>query len=171
MNKLKNKMELISSDTDPHIMKSIVNFKMQVEFPPEVDLREFPEHPFSIWDLNDYLELFADYNRINMRNTYFPIKNTEFRWVFFLDSYEKYDHNESKDLQLAPVFSQKWYRGKFMTIVFLDKKFKFHKYVIPATKQDYSENKGLFDKLYQILSHNDDYVGKYITRSKSKEYL
>lgn len=151
--------------------KSILNFTIQVEFPPEVNVSDFENKIYSIWDLSDYQELMADYYRIFRRGGYFSIKDEEFRWVFFLDTYETYSKEEAKTLELAPVFYQKWYKEKYLTVVFLDKNFKHHKTVIPATSLEYSEEPKLYSKLYQILSDNDDIIGKYIKRKKCEDYV
>jgi len=142
--------------------KKVLSLSLQIEFPQDVDLTSIPNRIFNIWDMSDYQECFADYTRVYMRNGYFPIKCDKFRWLFFLDSYQTYDKEEAKDLVLTDVFRQKWYKFKFMTIVFLDKDLKFHKRTIPASQLEYEEEKALFDELYKILDYNDDHVGKYI---------
>jgi len=144
-----------------------VNINLRLDFPPEVDLRGIESKEFNITDLSDYSECLFDYSRVVMRNGYYPLKFENFRWVFFLDTYEMYDRSESSDLVINSIFSQKWYKNKYMTIIVLDNNFKFHRRIIPATKSDYNEEKELFDKIYKIFETNQNFIGKYIKRAKS----
>ena len=137
-------------------------FSMRVDFPLEVDLENIPKKEFSVWDLDDYQDMMFSYCFVNQRKNYYPIKNTGYRWLFFMDTYDVYDVAESKDLELTSVFKQKWYKNKYMTVIFLDKDMKYHKRVIPASKQEYLEEKEVFDKLYKILDKYDNYIGNYI---------
>src|SRR5438552_18337882 len=116
--------------------KSSVTISVKIDFPQEVDLRGVESKEYNIWDLSDFHECMFDYNRIKMRNGYLTLSDRDFRWIFFLDTYEEYKFDDREDLVLNSVFSQAWYKNKYMTIILLDKNFKFHKRVIPASKED-----------------------------------
>ena len=143
-----------------------INIKVRLDFPSEVDLSGVDNKEYGINHLHDFNELLFDYSRIKLRNGYFPLKEEGFRWIFFLDTYDTYTSGDAEDLFLNEVFHQKWYKGKYMTVVFLDENFEFFKRVLPATKKEFIEEPILFNKLYKVLKDNQDSIGSYIKRLK-----
>jgi len=148
-------------------MKSI-NISVKIDFPPEVDLDNLEDKEYNINDLSDFQELLFEYKRTKMRGGYLSLngKDEQFRWVFFLDTYEAYSDADTNDLMIDPVFKQKWYKNKYMTAMVLDENLNYHRRVVPASKDEYVEEKELFDKLYTIFKNNQDFIGKYIKRKK-----
>jgi hypothetical protein len=150
-----------------------ISIKLRLDFPSEVDLAGIEHKEYGVNHLHDFQEIFTDYNRVSRRNGYYPLdeKARGYRWMFFLDTYELYKDKDKELLELNSVFGQKWYKGKYMTIVFLDKNFEFHKRVIPATKQEYQEEKKLFDELYCIFKENQHKIGGFIKREAKDEIV
>lgn len=151
-------------------MKS-VRINVRLDFPPEVDLSGLEEKEYGINHLHDFHEIFSHYCKINRRNGYFPLKEEGYRWMFFLDTYETYSPKETEDLHMDPVFLQKWYRCKYMTVVFIDNNFEVFTRTLPATQQEYEEEKQLFDKLYKIFRENQDFIGRYVKRNKRDDFI
>jgi len=143
-----------------------IKINVKLDFPDEVDLTDLEHKEYGINHLQDFNELLFDYSRTKMRNGYLPLKEEGFRWMFFLDTYEVYTPEEAKNLELNEVFLQKWYKGKYMTILFLNEDFEFFKRILPASKKEFEEEPILFRRLYKILKDNQDKVGGYIKRLK-----
>ena len=143
-----------------------VTIKVNLEVPPEVNTDGLVDCCFDIMQLSDLYDLMFAYNIVNAKGLYQNIKDKNYRWIFFSDEYEIYEREESGDLMLDPVFNQKWYRGKYMTVFTLDNNLKYGKYILPATKQEYSEDKEIYARLYQIMRKNDSTIGKYVKNKK-----
>lgn len=139
-----------------------LSIKASIEFPPDVDLNEVSDKEYNIIELSDFQELMFEYAKVNRKGTYLPLKDKNFRWIFFSDIYEPYENKEKSNLVLTDVFGEKWYRNKFMTVIFLDRDLKYGKYTIPATHQEYNEDKRIYDTLYKVLKTNNNIIGKYI---------
>lgn len=158
-------MATVSNITKNKNVKN-VTLKVDIEFPKDVNIDHIEDRSFNIMELSDFYDLIFAYNTVNKRGLYQNIKDKKYRWIFFSDEYETYDKEESKDLHMESVFEQKWYVNKFMTVYTLDDNLKYGKYILPATKQEYDEDKELYQKLYQIMRKNDSIIGKNIKTKK-----
>lgn len=152
--------------TRGQMSKKTLSLKVSIEFPADVDLTGLPDKEYNILELSDFQDLHHEYAKVNQLGRYYGLKGTTFRWIFFSDIYESYSRKDRQDLILTDVFNEKWYRDKFMTVIFLDRDLRYGKYVIPATQLEYNEDKCIYDRLYSALKINHDYVGKYIKREK-----
>ena len=139
----------------------ILTLKVNIDFPHDVNLSGLPDKEYNVVELSDFQNLLFEYTRVLRTGMDCPLKDADFRWIFFSDMYDPYNEKD-EDLKMDPVFNEKWYCGKFMTIIFLDNDLKYGKYVIPATTQEYSESKCIYDKLYRVLRKNRNIVGKYV---------
>lgn len=152
-----------------------ITIKVQLEFPSDVNLEGAEDKVYNILELSDYLELMVNYGALQRKGLYKSFKDKNFRWVFFSDTYDTYGEEDIENLVLcvnqakdAPpqktdsVFLERWYQRKFMTVFTLDNNLKYRSYTIPATYQEYFEDKAAFDILYRILKRNNDVVGKYL---------
>lgn len=152
--------------TQTKIFKKTVTIKVDIEFPPEVNTDGLYDRNFNIMELSDFYDLIFAYNVIRMKCMYQNIKDKNYRWLFFSDEYETYERDESQDLVLENVFHEKWYKGKIMTVYYLDNDFKYGKYELPANKQEYEENTVIYKQLYIMMRKNNNYIGKYIKNKK-----
>ena len=154
-------------------MSNTININVKIEFPPDVDLSGISQKEYGINHLHDFQEILFDYRRVSMRGGYYPLdeKSRGYRWMFFLDTYEVYKDNVKDGLEITPVFNQKWYKNKYMTVVFLNKNFEFFKRIVPASKQEYQEEKELFDDLYKIFKENQYNIGNYIKRDIKDDFV
>lgn len=143
-----------------------VTIKVGLEFPQDVNIEGLSDINFDIMQLTDFYDLMFAYNIVNSKGLYQGIKDKNYRWVFFSDEYEVYDKEESKELIIEPVFNEKWYRGKFMTVYLLGNDFKYGKYILPTTKQEYDEDRVLYQGLYQMMRKNNSLIGKVIKNKK-----
>lgn len=139
-----------------------VNINVKLEFPPEVNLEGIVNQEYGIMHMHDFYEIIFTYCKLKSRSGYHHIKDDKYRWMFFLDTYEKYSPEESKELHMNYVFQQKWYKGKHMTVMFINKDFEVFTRVLPASEQEYIEEKSLFDDLYRVFKENQDFIGKYL---------
>jgi len=149
-------------------MNQTLNINVQICFPPEVDLIGLEGKTYNIVELSDYQDLLFEYAKVNKKGMYNPLKDPNFRWIFFSDVYEIYDKHEIPNLKLEEVYHEKWYSRKFMTVIFLDRDLKYGQYVVPCTHQEYSEDQVIYDKLYAVLRKNNNIIGKYIKTDKAK---
>ena len=152
-------------------MSKKLNLSVEVEFPSDVNLEDVNTYGYGLNHVNDFCDILFEYKKLNTRNGYLPIKEEGYRWMFFSDTYEEYSSKDEKMLKMDPVFNQKWYKNKYMTIYFIDQNFKVFRRVLPASKREYEEESCLFDKLYKIFRENQDFIGKYIKRNKSKDLI
>lgn len=156
---------LVQTRTVVPVMK-MTTLKVSVEFPTEVNISGIEEKEFNINDWCSYQELVFAYKVISKKDLYCNIKDKNYKWLFFSDTYETYSNNEAEDLVLNDNFREKWYKNKFMTVYFIDNNFKCGAYVIPATSQEYKEDKAIYDDLYRVLKRNNNVIGKYIKNEK-----
>lgn len=143
-----------------------VTIKVDVGFPKDVNAEGVEDRNFNIIELTDFYDMFTAYNAVNVKGLYQNIKGKGYRWMFFSDEYETYEKDEIEDLAMEPVFKEKWYLGKFMTVYTLDENLKYGKYILPATKQEYEEDKLIYQRLYQIMKKNNSIIGKYVKNKK-----
>jgi len=141
-----------------------VRITVKVSLPEGFDHTGIDTYDLSLSDICSYADIYSEYSIILKKNKYFPIKDPEFRWLFFSDITEPYDKGDidNEELILTPVFNQKWYKNKYMRVLYIDKNFAAGSRIIPTSKQEYNEDKKLYSALYRILNKNESHIGKYL---------